>query len=171
MSHDAFDALVASLDAPMVVVTAASGGVRDGCLVGFHSQASIGPPRYGVWLSKANRTYEVAMAATHLGVHALTEHDLPLAERFGSLTGDDVDKFAGLDVAVGDGGAPVLTACPHRMVVRRLSTFDHGGDHVCVVTEPVAVEAGGSFTPLRLSAVVGMEPGHAADDPPRLPDA
>lgn len=170
MTVDGFDALVASFDAPMVVVTAAAGGERDGCLVGFHAQASIGPPQYAVWLSKANRTYEVAMAATHLGVHALTERDRPLAERFGSLTGDDVDKFAGLEVVAGAGDAPVLLACRHRMVVRRLSTLDDGGDHVCMVTEPVSVEAGGSFTPLRLSAVTDVDPGHEADEAPRLPD-
>ena len=170
MTTDAFDALVASLDAPMIIVTAAAGGERDGCLVGFHAQASIGPPQYAVWLSKANRTYEMAMAATHLGVHFLTEHDFALAEHFGSLTGDDVDKFAGLEAVSGDGDAPMLVACPHRMVVRRLSTLDDGGDHVCVVTEPVSVEPGGSFTPLRLSAVTGIEPGHEADEAPRLPD-
>ena len=41
----AFDAMIAGLDAPLVVVTTASGGERAGCLVGFHSQSGIEPRR------------------------------------------------------------------------------------------------------------------------------
>ncbi|MGV9950142.1 flavin reductase family protein, partial [Rhodococcus aetherivorans] len=113
-----FDALMAMLDPPMVVVTAAVGGERGGCLVGFHAQTSIAPGRYTVWLSKANHTYRLALRATHLGLHFLDRHDLALAERFGTLTGDEVDKFADLAVRCGPGAAPELTAHPHRMVVR-----------------------------------------------------
>ncbi len=85
---------MASLDPPMVVVTTAVAGERAGCLVGFHSQSSIDPPRYDVWLSKANHTYRVALRSTHLAVHLLTADDLAVAEHFGTLTGDEVDKFA-----------------------------------------------------------------------------
>ncbi|EME65037.1 flavin reductase domain-containing FMN-binding protein, partial [Rhodococcus ruber BKS 20-38] len=110
-----FDALMAMLDPPMVVVTAAAGGERGGCLVGFHAQTSIAPGRYTVWLSKANHTYRLALRATHLGLHFLDRHNHALAERFGTLTGDEVDKFADLAVRCGPGGAPELTAHPHRM--------------------------------------------------------
>ncbi|HSO96046.1 MAG TPA: oxidoreductase, partial [Acidimicrobiia bacterium] len=41
-----FEALVAELGYPMYVVTAASGGDVDGCLVGFATQCSISPPRF-----------------------------------------------------------------------------------------------------------------------------
>jgi len=44
--------------------------------------------RYCVWLSKANYTYRVAMHASYLVIHLLTADDLPLAELFGTLTGD-----------------------------------------------------------------------------------
>src|SRR5262249_26595638 len=40
----AFHAIVDGLEYPMIVVTAADGDERSGCLVGFHSQASIDPP-------------------------------------------------------------------------------------------------------------------------------
>ena len=80
----------------MVVVTTAVAGERAGCLVGFHAQSAIDPQRYCVWLSKANHTYRVALRSTHLAVHFLTEDDLEVAEHFGTLTGDDVDKFEGI---------------------------------------------------------------------------
>ena len=45
MAEDGFDTLMASVDAPMVVVTTAVAGERAGCLVGFHSQSAIDPQR------------------------------------------------------------------------------------------------------------------------------
>ena len=107
--HD-FNTLMAALDSPLIVVTAADERERAGCLVEFHVQSSMDPQRYCVWLSKANYTYRVALHSSHLVIHFLTEDDLPLAELFGSQTGDVVDKFAGLEVDSGPGGAPVLMA-------------------------------------------------------------
>ena len=163
---DALDALVRSLDGPMAVVTVASPRERAGCLVGFHAQSSIEPRRYTVWLSKANHTYRVGLLSTHAAVHFLTADDRDLAERFGTLSGDRVDKFAGLDVAGGPGGVPVLAACPHRLVGRRVALPDEGGDHVCVVLDPVEVRTTGPFTPLRLSDVRDLDAGHPAGDRP-----
>lgn len=167
MNTDAFDTIMSSLDTPLIVVTAiadADGpdGERAGCMVGFHSQSSIGPERYSVWLSKANHTYRVALRSSHLGVHFLTRDDLELAEHFGTLTGDDVDKFAGLQTEKGPGGVPMLLACPNRIVVRRTSLLDEGGDHVCITTEPVEATAGEPFVPLRLSDAEHLTPGHEA---------
>ena len=65
------------LDPALVVITAADGAERAGCLVGFHSQCSIGPDRYAVWLSKANHTYRVGMLAEVFAVHFLGAEDRP----------------------------------------------------------------------------------------------
>ncbi|HEY5018229.1 MAG TPA: flavin reductase family protein [Streptosporangiaceae bacterium] len=169
MASDAFDTIMASLDARLIVVTTAEAGERAGCLVGFHSQSSIEPGRYCVWLSKANHTYRVALRATHLALHFLTSGDLALAERFGTLSGDQVDKFAGLAVHPGAGGVPVLEACPNWLVVRRIALLDEGGDHVCVSTEPAAAHAGGRFEPLRLSQAGHLVAGHESGERPSPP--
>ena len=167
MDDDAYDSLMASLDTTMAVVTTATGGERAGCLIGFHAQCSIEPRQHAVWLSKANHTYRVALLSAHLGIHLLSEGDRDLAERFGTLSGDDTDKFAGLDVETGPEGVPLLARCPHRLLVRRTAVVDVGGDHVCFVTEPVEATAGGRFRPLRLSAVSDLVPGHEAEERPR----
>jgi flavin reductase (DIM6/NTAB) family NADH-FMN oxidoreductase RutF len=164
MTAEAFDRLTASLDGPMVVVTTAAAGLRAGCLVGFHSQSSIDPQRYCLWLSKANHTYGVALRSTYFAVHFLTEDDLDLAEHFGSLTGDHVDKFAGLAVRDAADGVPLLERCPHRMLVRRVALFDEGGDHVCVTTACLEADSPGPFEPLRLGAVSHLVPGHDSHD-------
>jgi flavin reductase (DIM6/NTAB) family NADH-FMN oxidoreductase RutF len=169
MDSDQFDTLMASLDPPLVVVTTAVGGERAGCLVGFHTQSSIGPGRYCVWLSKANHTYRVALRATHLGIHFLTSADLPTAEVFGTLTGDKVEKFAKVRYQDGAEGVPLLSDCPHYVVVRRVALLDEGGDHVCISTEPVAGHSPGRFQPLRLSHAEQLVPAHESqerNDPP-----
>jgi flavin reductase (DIM6/NTAB) family NADH-FMN oxidoreductase RutF len=169
VTGDSFNALVWSQDPALIVVTTAEAGERAGCLVSFHSQSSIGPQRYCVWLSKANHTYRVGLRSTHLAVHFLTSSDLALAERFGSRTGDDGDKFGGLRVSLGPGGAPVLQDCPHWLVARRTALLDEGGDHVCVVAEPVTVHTSGPFEPLRTSGAAHIVAAHRPwerHDPP-----
>ena len=164
MQDDAFNRLVGSLDRPMIIVTAAVDGERAGCLVGFHAQSSIDPSRYSLWLSKANHTYRVAQYATHFGLHFLAESDKDLAERFGTLTGDEVDKFEGLEARAAQGDAPILVQCANSMVVRKLAVLDEGGDHVCVTTEPIEVHDSVPFEPLTLSQVSDLEPGHPVED-------
>ena len=166
--QDPFSTIMSSIDTPLIVVTTGNDtdGVREwgGCLVGFHAQSSIEPERYCVWLSKANHTARVAQRSTHLALHFLTADDLELAERFGTLTGDRDDKFAGLRTETGPGGVPVLVDLPHRLVVRRTSLLDEGGDHLCLATEPVSAVAGDPFTPLRLSDAAHLTPGHEAEE-------
>jgi flavin reductase (DIM6/NTAB) family NADH-FMN oxidoreductase RutF len=162
MPSDAFAQVVAAMDSAMVVVTVAADGEHDGCLVGFHSQASIHPPAYAVWLSTANRTWSLAQRADHLAVHALGEHQHDLAARFGGETGDEVDKLARTPWEPGPGGVPLLTSCPTRLVGRILERHHAGGDHVCVVLDPIDARASSPWRPLRYGDVTDVDPGHPA---------
>ena len=157
----AFDELVAAMDGALVVVTAATGDDRDGCLVGFHSQCSIEPRRYAVWLSKANRTHDIARRARHLAIHLVGRDDHDLAELFGGETGDDVDKLAQCDWEPGPGGVPLLARCSARFMGRVVERASGIGDHDLFVLE--INHADGSDVPdalLRLSAATDIEPGH-----------
>ncbi len=165
-THDDFDELVRVADGTMIIVTASFGGERAGCLVGFHCQCSIEPARYAIWLSKPNHTCRIAIQSTHLGVHFLGREDVELARRFGEHTGDEMDKFSGQAVDEGPGGVPLLTECANRMVTRRVTSMDDGGDHICFVAEAVTVRNARRSAPLRLSDVSDFTPGHAAEDRP-----
>lgn len=164
MDGTAFDDLVASLDGAMVVVTASADGEADGCLVGFHSQCSIEPRRYGVWLSVANRTFELAQRATHLAVHLLGADQHDVAELFGGQTGDEVDKLARCGTEEGAGGTALLRDCPTRFVGEIVERLESSGDHHLFVLQVVEASAPARVTPLRLSAVTGVRPGHAAEE-------
>ncbi|MER8225045.1 flavin reductase family protein [Streptomyces sp. NPDC094143] len=161
------DAFIDRLNPDMYVVTAAAGGERAGCLVGFASQCSLKPVRFVVWLSELNHTFRVARDAEVLAVHLLTREQHGLAELFGGRTGDETDKLEGVRLREAYGGAPVLEDAP-AWFVGRILTRVGGGDHIGFVLDPV--EWGGRKPPketeeplLRLSDALTIDPGHPVD--------
>lgn len=168
-SDEAFDSLMTALDPPMVVVTTADRHEQGGCLVGFHAQSGLEPGNLSVWLSKANHTFRVAVFADALAVHFLTSDDLEVATKFGTVSGDDVDKFADVPWHPGPGGVPLLEACPNRVIGRKTALLDTRADHVCVVLDPIESSYVPSFTPLRLSDVAHLRAGHGAEERPAPP--
>jgi flavin reductase (DIM6/NTAB) family NADH-FMN oxidoreductase RutF len=159
-AREAFEAFVAALDYDMLIVTAAAGGERDGCLVGFHTQASIDPGRLLVCLSDKNRTYRIACAAEILAVHLVPADAPELARLFGGETGDEVDKLAQTAWRPGPGGAPVIERCESWLAGLVLERVPFG-DHVGFLLEPVVGRANPRARGLRLSQVRGIEAGHA----------
>ncbi len=158
---DDFHALVAGVNYPMFIVTAAAEGRRAGCLIGFATQASIAPPRLLVLISKANHTYRVARDATTLAVHFLREDNYELATLFGEQTGDEVDKFATLRWQEGPGHAPILEGTRGWVAGPVIDRFD-AGDHVAHL---IGVQEAAAAIPgpqLAFQAVRDMEPGHPA---------
>src|SRR6266568_1736053 len=105
---DEFNAFVTHLEYPMYVITAAAGGERDGCLIGFATQCSVHPPRFLACISKVNRTFDAIHGADAIAVHFLGKEQRELAELFGGETGDEVDKFELCDWSEGPEGLPVL---------------------------------------------------------------
>ena len=153
-----FHEVVSQLDYPMVVVTAAAGGERDGCLVGFHTQCSIDPARFLVCLSERNRTLAVATRSEHLAVHFLDEDDYELSLLFGEQTGDDVDKFAVCDWQE-EHGVPVLARVRAWFIGRVLERIPLG-DHVGHLLEPLDGRVEGQLRQLAFQKVKTMKPGH-----------
>lgn len=156
-----FEAIVGELDYPMIVVTAAAGGQRGGCLVGFATQCSVSPPRYAVYVSEKNRTFKIAGEAQTLGVHFLAADDEDLARLFGGETGDEVDKLAQVEWQEGPDGVPLLDRCPNRFVGRILDRHP-AGDHVGFVLEPVHVDKRPPFEPFYFQRAKRIDSGHDA---------
>jgi flavin reductase (DIM6/NTAB) family NADH-FMN oxidoreductase RutF len=155
-----FHDIVGRLDYPMTIVTAADGGRRSGCLVGFHTQCSIDPARFLVCISRANHTFRLAVRSPHLAVHFLDRDDHALSLLFGEKTGDEVDKFAACDWT-DEHGVPVLSAVRAWFVGRVLQRLPLG-DHVGHLLEPVAGGSAGPLRQLSFQQVKTMRPGHPA---------
>lgn len=158
----ALERITGRLTYPMLVVTAASGGERSGCLVGFSTQCSINPVRFLVCLSERNHTYRVATGATHIALHLLTDAQHDVAALFGEQTGDEVDKFSRIRWRDGTGGVPILEDAP-AWVVGRVLDRRPLGDHVGFLVEPVDASCrDGDWDYLDFAAVRDMAPGHEA---------
>ena len=157
--HPEFEQLMSQLDYSMLIVTAAAGEDRAGCLVGFASQVSIDPPTFLVCLSVKNRTYRVAGDVGVLVVHFLPDRAEKLAELFGGETGDDVDKFSRVGWRAGPEGAPVLDELEDWFAGRVLERLDFG-DHCGFLLEPIEGEAHRSGAPLTFARAKRIEPGH-----------
>ena len=165
---DPFDDLMAANDPSVVIVTTIADGRRAGCLVGFHSQCSIEPLRYAIWLSKANHTFGVAFAADTFAIHWIRADRSDLADLFGGTTGDEIDKFTRCAWTEGPGGVPLLDECEDRFVGRRLAWLDVDVDHCCIVLEPLAAhrrpDGAGPPSPLRVSDAADIDAGHASSE-------
>jgi flavin reductase (DIM6/NTAB) family NADH-FMN oxidoreductase RutF len=155
-----FERIVADLDYPMLIVTAAADGERSGCLVGFSTQCSLRPLRFLVCLSRANHTAPVAERSEHLAVHVLDRADHGLSVLFGEETGDRVDKFAECSWT-DHRGVPVLEG-PKAWFVGRVVDRVPLGDHVGHVLEPVEGDVLATIDLLTFQQVRDMEPGHPA---------
>lgn len=158
----AFSEITERLTYPMLVVTTATGAERAGCLVGFWSQCSIDPPRVLLCLSDRNFSYRVASDASHLVAHVLADDQRHLAEHFGAQTGDEVDKFAGVDWEPGPGGAPVLTQAAAWFGGPILTRADFG-DHTGYLIDPAEGHCrDGEWGYVDFAAVRDLPPGHGA---------
>lgn len=157
--HDAFDAIVSSIEYPMLIVTVATETERSGCLVGFSTQASMHPPRFLVLISKLNHTMAVASHAATLAVHFLRDDNGDLASLFGEETGDEIDKFARCEWHPGPGGEPVLEGVAGWIVGPVIARFDMG-DHVGHLIDVASAYAGDIGPQLGAQEVQDLEPGH-----------
>ena len=145
----------------MMVVTAAAGDEKAGCLVGFATQCSIAPPRFAVWISRKNHTFQVARDTAVLVVHFLSVDDRPLAALFGTETGDRIDKFARCRWRQGPGGVPVLEDCGRWFageVIEQIPTDDHVG----FLLAPLEAGSGPWPGQLGFQSVKALDPGHDA---------
>ncbi len=160
-SGQAVHELVSELDYPMFIVTAASGGERAGCLVGFTTQCSIDPPRFLVCLSDKNRTFRVATEASVLVVHLVPSEATELADLFGEQTGDEVDKFERCSWRPGPEATPILEECGNWFAGRVIDRMD-AGDHHVFLLDPFEAASDPSERQFNFHRAKRIEPGHEA---------
>jgi flavin reductase (DIM6/NTAB) family NADH-FMN oxidoreductase RutF len=157
---ETFLRLAGSLDYPILIVTAADGTRREGCVVGFATQCSFDPPRFLACMSRANRTFGLAEQVDALAVHLVPRAAFELVALFGGETGDDVDKFERCAWTPGPRGLPILLECPSWFAGTVCDRLDLG-DHVGHLLEPFAA----SLVPGEVEyfqQVKDVDPGHPA---------
>ena len=110
----------------VTVVTARNGdGTTAGVTVNSFCSVSLDPPLVLWCLCKSASSGRVFLDATHFAIHVLAEDQAHLSTRFSRPSHD---KFAGLDVSRGLGGAPVLDGVVSLFECRCEQRID-AGDH------------------------------------------
>jgi flavin reductase (DIM6/NTAB) family NADH-FMN oxidoreductase RutF len=120
------------LTAGVYVVGVAEGAKRDAFTAAWVMQVSFDPLLLALGINPGNASYPLLHAGSGFTVSVLKEGQLELARRFGTRSGRDEDKLAGIPWRPGRSGAPILEAA--------LAYFDcalagrmRAGDHELVL--------------------------------------
>jgi flavin reductase (DIM6/NTAB) family NADH-FMN oxidoreductase RutF len=90
------------------VVGVAAGDRRDGFTAAWVMQASFDPLLLALSINSSNASYELLHAGGGFTVNVLKQGQLDLARRFGTRSGRNEDKLAGVRWRPGRCGAPIL---------------------------------------------------------------
>ena len=90
------------------VVGVAAGDRRDGFTAAWVMQASFDPLLLALSINSSNASYELLHAGGGFTVNVLKQGQLDLARRFGTRSGRNEDKLAGIRWRPGRSGAPIL---------------------------------------------------------------
>lgn len=120
----------------VTIVTTQVDGVDVGLTANSFSSVSLSPPMVLWSLAKTASSLPAFSKAGHFAVHVLAADQEELSKRFATR---GIDRFAGLKIARGEEGVPLLARCAARFVCRSAFQYE-GGDHVIFVGEVVNFE-------------------------------
>ena len=123
----------------LYVVTSHDSKKDNGLIVNTVSQVTNTPNRIAVTINKANYSHHVIKQTGKLNINCLTE-DAPFSvfEKFGFVSGRNVDKFAGEEVLRSDNGLVFLSRYINAfmsLTVEQYVDLDTHGMFICSVTE------------------------------------
>lgn len=116
-----------------VVTTSGVAGEDIGLTANSFNSVSLDPPMILWSLARASLSLAAFKAAEHFAVHILGEDQEDISSRF-ARRGED--KFAGVELARGPSGIPMMTNFAARFVCRTAYQYE-GGDHIIFVGEVV----------------------------------
>lgn len=129
------------------VVGARRGGRANALTCAWVMRVSHRPPLVAVAVGKTRFSHDLIAGAGAFSVNVLAEDQLELARHFGTKSGRDVDKFAGVPYRTATTGSPILEGVAAWLDCRLVGSFP-AGDHTVFVGEVVEAWAGGK-RPLR----------------------
>jgi flavin reductase (DIM6/NTAB) family NADH-FMN oxidoreductase RutF len=146
--------LLRQLTTPVVAITCARTGQRNGMITDGAIRASIVPdvPRLVVQIHKWHLTHEIVSETGRFAVHLLHEGQTDVVTKLGFASGRDRDKLAEVPNHAGATGSPILDDC--------FAWFD------CTVLN--RMDAGYSTFFLGQAAEVGRGSGDAVLEPEHL---
>ena len=120
--------LLRNLTSPVVAVTSARGGKKNGMILDSAVRASIVPtvPRISVYIHKFNYSHDMVFETGRFCVHLLHTKQFDLVRRLGFVSGRNTDKLEGVPHHSGTLGIPVLDECFAHFECRVANVMDTG---------------------------------------------
>ena len=125
-------ALFRTLSTGVYVVGVSDGERRSAFTAAWVTQASFDPLLIVVSVNPQNASYDILRTGGVFTVNVLRRGQLELARRFGTTSGRDHDKFAGVSWHPGGNGAPVLDDALAYFECE-VQNYHPAGDHELVV--------------------------------------
>ncbi|WGD50188.1 flavin reductase [Bradyrhizobium sp. CB1650] len=119
-----------------VVTTIDHQGQFHGVTANSFSSVSLDPPLVLWSQAVKSHSHPAFFNAERFAVNILAEDQIDLSKRFAKSS---PDKFAGIDVDIGESGVPLLRDCSARLQCRVVSRVP-GGDHTIYVAEVLAID-------------------------------
>ncbi|NJD09155.1 MAG: flavin reductase family protein [Gemmatimonadetes bacterium] len=116
------------LTLPVVAITSAAGGVRNGMIANSAQRASLVPEiaRVSLYVSKPNYTHDLVYRSGLFGLHLLRRDQWELIWHLGLQSGRELDKLAAVPTRGGATGCPLLTDCAAAFECRVINAMDAG---------------------------------------------
>ena len=120
--------LLRNLTSPVVAITSARGGERNGMIIDSAIRASIVPsvPRLAVFIHKFNYSHDLIHGSGVFALHLLRTDQYPLIHHLGFQSRRAVDKLATVPHRGGTLGVPVLDDCYAHFECRVVNAMDTG---------------------------------------------
>jgi flavin reductase (DIM6/NTAB) family NADH-FMN oxidoreductase RutF len=140
-----------------IVTARGPDGVPVGLTANSFNSVSLTPPLVLWSLRSAALSMPAFSRGSHYAIHILAAEQLPMAQRFAT---SGIDRFAGLTLEDGAGGAPLIPGCAAVFECANRSQYEEG-DHVIFVgqversshrtgAQPLIYHGGRYFTELPL---------------------
>lgn len=119
-----------------VVTAQTAAGEKAGVTANSFNSVSLDPPLILWSIDKRSSSLAIFEQASHFAVNILAADQIGLSNRFARPS---EDKFAGVELEQGAGGAPLLKDCAARFQCQRYQQVD-AGDHWILIGEVVAFD-------------------------------
>ncbi|MFC0225518.1 p-hydroxyphenylacetate 3-hydroxylase reductase component [Serratia aquatilis] len=119
-----------------VVTAATQQGTRVGVTANSFNSVSLDPPLVLWSIDKRSGSYPVFEQADHFAINILAADQVELSNRFARPS---ENKFAGIEIDIGVGGAPMFADCAARFQCEKYQQID-GGDHWILIGKVVAFD-------------------------------
>lgn len=129
----------------VAIITAPDGqGGHVGITANSFASLSLDPPLVLWSLDKKAYSREAFHSAGYFGINVLAADQVELSRHFSKR---HLDKFASVEVELGEGGVALIDGCVARFQCRTHTTYE-GGDHIIFIGEVLAFEFDKSLPPL-----------------------